>query len=608
MSFTTAWLIPRVGFWLLWTVWLFLARQWEITGAALFLPPLAVVAIGSRWAPNPLDTPNALLCKGAAASCLIAGFVDVLSLQPGTPIFLLVPVGLISIAILTLRGFGNRRVQVTGGDLFQAVGRIASHAGIKQPRLIVFSSPRPAAFAARSGAVLLSEPLLHLLSRRETEAVMAHEVSHLRPANFRAMVALPLVPAAIVVLNGFSGGALWCAPLIPAAAALLWTFLRRRQEFEADAAAVANTGDAEALITALTRIASASGLPLEWNPLAALCIGHPPILARFRRIARQANIAQERLRAIIASAGACNEEGYASPLVREDSAGLYQEYARRVGLQLLAWQIAEPAAAGIAAGAVAILYQPPFVSLLVVAIAAGMAIRVAGHDLISGIERQRLRNRLGIPPRDARFAALALAEEPRLYDGGYHYDLGFVSTAANLEFQGSRCAFAISPAQVRRIWLAPGPRHFLPRYVVCVEYVDREGSAVISLQPLDRWFWPATTNAATRLLSSLQQWAGHHGDFPAPADSPPRVQGTAVDPLPTAMVWKSVYYSASVALAAAWVFQLSVLRDPSALYQAFIAPVVAGALALFGFLPHLRLTRAASPHNGAPSQAAPEPE
>ncbi len=300
MAFVRTWLLPRVAFWLIWTAWLcclqwFLLAQLEaLAGPWVLLcivgPPVLIAWIGSRLAKNPLDSPNALFWKGAALSCLLTAFAQMFLLkQMGWGLqFTLVAALLCS--YLGLRGPGLKKVAITQGELFERAQFIAQRSGVSLRRVLVFKSPRdlPSAFAQRNtGAILLSDRLLRLLSRRETEAVMAHEAAHLRRFQRLVLSAAPLLAVLAIFLRGLWPEATTWTPFVPLLAVLLWRALRRMLEYDADSNAVRATGDPEALIAALTRIGAVTGMPLHWGRMAGLFMAHPPMTARFRSIARK---------------------------------------------------------------------------------------------------------------------------------------------------------------------------------------------------------------------------------------------------------------------------------------------------------------------------------
>ena len=179
--------------------------------------------------------------------------------------------------------------------------------------------------------------------------------------------------------------------------------------------------------------------------------------------------------------------------------------------------------------------------------------------------------------------------EPRYYEGLYHYDLGLVRIdGGSLEFAGTRCSFSIGSSEARRVWLASGPRHWTPRKIVCVEYqLDGGKTGFVSLQSLERWFWPGTSAAAQKLFAALRQWS-KNGELPGtPASPPPQIAGAVLPRVGFGAVWKSMQLSCMISLCVSWfIVQIPSLNQEGILAP-FAAPLVTGALILFLFAPHL---------------------
>jgi heat shock protein HtpX len=631
MAFVRTWLMPRVGFWLIWTAWLWclqsfvLARLEALPGhlTLLFIvgPPVMISWIGSRLAKNPLESPNALFWKGAALSCLLGAFANMfLMKEVGWGPHVLIGAGLIC-GYLGLRGPGIKKVAVSQGELFDRAQFIARRSAVSVKRVVVFTSPRdlPTAFAQRNtGAILLSDRLLRLLSRRETEAVMAHEAAHLRPLQRMVVSAVPLLVAFTILVGSFWPEARTATPFLPILALLLWRALRRMQECDADANAVRATGDPEALIAALTRISGATGMPLHWGRAAGLFLPHPPMTARFRSIARKTGIGSARVDEIVSAAGVIPAlPGFASPFGESQSPGdgILSVHRERLEKRMMLLSKVFPILAGVALTAVEIFLSPDALMLILHTTAwsaAAMVVFWALYEVVVGSERRRLRDQLPDAHREgSTFAGLSTAAEPRYYEGLYHYDLGLVRIdGGSLGFAGTRCSFAIGSSQVRRIWLASGPRHWTPRKIVCVEYqMDAGRTGVVSLQSLERWFWPGTSAAAQELFAALRQWS-KNGELPGtPASPPPQIAGVLLPQVGFGEVWKSMRVSCLVSFGASWfVVQIPSLKLEGIL-AAFAGPLVTAALILFILAPHLEWSRVRSAQSpSAQPPACPEAE
>jgi membrane protein implicated in regulation of membrane protease activity len=469
---------------------------------------------------------------------------------------------------------------------------------------VIFESPRdlPSAFAQyNTGTILLSDRLLCLLSRGETEAVMAHEAAHFRPLQRLAFSAVPLLAVFAILVGSFWPQARIAAPFLPLLALLLWRVLRRMQEYDADANAVRATGDPEALITALTRISGVAGMPHHWGPAAGIFLPHPPLTARFRSIARKSGTDSARVEEIISAAGVIPAlPGFASPFGESQSAddSLLSVHRERLQKRMTLLSKVFPILAGVAFAAGERFLAPDFLTSIALAAvwsAVAMVVFWAVYEVIVGRERRRLRDQLPDAHREGSyFAGVATAAEPRYYEGLYHYDLGLARIDdGSLRFVGTRCSFSIGSSQARRVWLASGPRHWTPRKIVCIEYqLDGSKTGVVSLQSLERWFWPGTSAAAQELFGALTQWSKNRELSGAPTSPPPEVAGAVLPRIRLGGVWKSMRVPCMVSLCVSWF----IVQIPSMKVEGipFEAPLVTGALMLFILAPHLERTQGGS--------------
>jgi hypothetical protein len=222
--------------------------------------------------------------------------------------------------------------------------------------------------------------------------------------------------------------------------------------------------------------------------------------------------------------------------------------------------------------------------------AAAMLVFWVAYEIIAGSERRRLRDQLPEAHRQGSyFAGVSTGTEPRYYEGLYHYDLGLVRIdGGSFSFAGTRYSFSIGSSEARRVWLGSGPRHWTPRKIVCVEYqLDGGKTGFVSLQSLERWFWPGTSAAAQELLSALTQWSKNTELTGTPTSPPPEITGAMVPRVRLRAVWKSMQLSCMISLCVSWfIVQIPSLNQEGILAP-FAAPLVTGALILFLFAPHL---------------------
>ncbi len=205
---------------------------------------------------------------------------------------------------------------------------MAIAAGIPKPKVYVIDDTAPNAFATgrdpQNGIVVFTQGILRKLNRDELQAVMAHEVSHIRNYDIRFMTTIALIAGVIPLLADFlkrmawyGGGrrrskddsgqaifmivALVLAILAPLFSMLLQLAVSRKRELLADASAVDLTRNPDALASALQKIAH-DPEPLEAanratqhlyivNPMKAwdddassIFSTHPPLSERLRQL------------------------------------------------------------------------------------------------------------------------------------------------------------------------------------------------------------------------------------------------------------------------------------------------------------------------------------
>ncbi len=162
-------------------------------------------------------------------------------------------------------------------ELYRLVENVSIAAGLPAtPPVYLVEDPAPNAFAAGSRPsstyVGVTSGLRRLMPARELEAVLAHEISHIRNRDVRLMTLAAVLVGVIAMISdlafrmAFFGGrskdrnpvqliaALVALVLAPIAAVLLQMALSRRREFLADASAAAILNDPEAMALALRRL------------------------------------------------------------------------------------------------------------------------------------------------------------------------------------------------------------------------------------------------------------------------------------------------------------------------------------------------------------------
>jgi heat shock protein HtpX len=186
--------------------------------------------------------------------------------------------------------------------LRSTVDALSAKVRIVPPKLYLIPDGFPRALAAGRGpsgsSLALSTGLLGALSPAQLEAVIAHELAHVRSRDVLVQTSAVLLAVLLVDFSRLGG---WFeralrAVLGPIAAAFVHLLLSPKRELAADRVAAGLCGSADGLAEALVRLDRASDLvsfeaspateplytvnPFAEEGLAALFVTHPPLERR----------------------------------------------------------------------------------------------------------------------------------------------------------------------------------------------------------------------------------------------------------------------------------------------------------------------------------------
>jgi heat shock protein HtpX len=204
--------------------------------------------------------------------------------------------------------------------LYRTVENLAITTGMPMPKVYVIEDRAPNAFATgrdpKHAVVAASRGLLDIMEDDELEAVMAHEMGHVKNFDIRVMmIVFGLVSAigliADIILHMFWFGnnrnsnpmlvilGLAAAILAPIVAIMVQMAVSRRREYLADSTGALTTRYPEGLASALEKIQRAGSVmkrqntatahlffanPLKGRGFAKLFSTHPPIEGRIKRL------------------------------------------------------------------------------------------------------------------------------------------------------------------------------------------------------------------------------------------------------------------------------------------------------------------------------------
>jgi heat shock protein HtpX len=212
--------------------------------------------------------------------------------------------------------------------LYRIVENLTIATGMPMPKVYIINDPAPNAFATgrdpQHAIVAATSGILDIMNDRELEAVMAHEISHVRNYDIRvSMIAFGLV-SAIGILSDIAMRMMFFGDnrrdnntnpvvlivgivliiLAPIIAAMIQMAISRQREYLADASGALTTRDSEGLADALEKLqqygrpmqkqSSASAHLFISNPLkpgffSGLFSTHPPLEDRIARLRQNAN-------------------------------------------------------------------------------------------------------------------------------------------------------------------------------------------------------------------------------------------------------------------------------------------------------------------------------
>ena len=399
--------------------------------------------------------------------------------------------------------------QLTAGQLHEGFAALAARAGTPQVKLYVSFSARSQAanaFALPGRSIFLTAPLIRSLSKREVNAVMAHELSHARHTNRGAWTALCIAmlfceTPAKEFLYMLPGGLL-AALILPIGMFFAAMLGLRKREFLADAKAARLTSDPRAMISSLARIARNNDRPLQMNKFVEWFASHPSTPRRIQALAAAWRLDPAEVQALTVNDDP--GEHYEIP-AQESAANLFTPAWQSMNAGIYGWSIVF---GSCASGLLAAWLIEPISGSRIAALAGGVVLACALTKSLAATVMARnyahlsrkLKAKLGV---GGQIVGLAPDSQARIY-GAYRFsDAGLLRFEnGRLCYQSERITIALNPIDVVEVGMvAAAPSSWFRRQPM-VRFRNPESGQIqgFILHPVD---WLATQQ---RLFRSIQRW------------------------------------------------------------------------------------------------------
>ena len=262
-----------------------------------------------------------LFARSAVGGVIIAGVIAL--------VYMAVIIGQSTDVVMNMNNAREIHSAQEAPALWHVVEDMAMVAQVPMPRVFIIDDPSPNAFATGNNpehaAVAATTGLMEIMNREELEAVMGHEMSHVRNYDIRLQTIALALAAAISMLVNFAGNFWWFGGsrsdddddnswgvfailgsvlliiLAPLAATIAQMALSRNREYLADAGSVELTRNPHGMISALEKLKeaqpmkhvapSSSGLYISdpeengrHRRFSDLFATHPPLDARIKRL------------------------------------------------------------------------------------------------------------------------------------------------------------------------------------------------------------------------------------------------------------------------------------------------------------------------------------
>jgi Zn-dependent protease with chaperone function len=421
---------------------------------------------------------------------------------------------------------------LTTGELRDRTFEMAQKAGVKLMQVYVIPAGKGQmvnAFATSQNTIMLSDDLLKKFNKSEVDAIVAHELGHLKHEHPKRLTRWGIfIFGAAIVLNSLvlkqfvpKIASVISSPLFLALLVSVCIFyLSRQYELVADFEAVTISGNAEATIRALTKITHLNLMPMDWGKWQEKFFTHPSTNNRVKAIARQVNMPKEHLQEILkleTSLDYSTQEFYQLPEIINDSDPIFSSSFKShttllVFLASITTTILIPIAIALLAKAYRLqglvfwfIYGIGFLLVPLCQLWIQSQINSSEYAKLKRKLTQRFQSH-GIDC-SSEFISLAPDAQISTYEGFTDWDIGFLAIAPHsITYHGEQTQFQLQASDITEMYLDRKGADWwkIPRIVI--NWQHRESKEYISIWANGRDSFLKSKNETIKLFQKLQSW------------------------------------------------------------------------------------------------------
>jgi Zn-dependent protease with chaperone function len=387
------------------------------------------------------------------------------------------------------------------------------------------------AFAHAGRNIFLTDYLLKNLNKGEVDAIVAHEVTHLKSRHGVWRILAVVSIGAVAVLCS----TVWpklippnfpIGPLIYGVFLLGVFFVARRNEFSADAGSVKITGDAASLITGLAKVSSLNSMPIHWGKLDEKMLTHPSTLGRIKRLAKLGGIPESEIPQLLARATEPPSDIYEIPPAALSASRIYSTGYKAAASQRRGWIVL--AATGLPPAITALaaerghLSGPPLVICYTLGLVVAIALAITLQNFLTCIGERKLERRLRAKfakedgreiSRDGILVSVSPGAAPRLFDTTWAWDLGILTFENNLlVYRGEETRFTLRRDEIKSAYLGKGPVGWMKSPTLYIVTASETGTAeVFGVRTWRGASLSENGRLATDLLAQIETWRNSAG-------------------------------------------------------------------------------------------------